>query len=99
MVDGVAAMSELARFDDRAAMERASLRFVRALRGEPLTVQALNDEWLPCGHERRNLGAQGRCRLCLAQDARAARLADQIEGARAKLARLEREARERGQVA
>lgn len=94
-------MSELAKFHDRQAMQRASERFVRALVGEPKRVENVAEPRLSCGHAEQYqyvYKRQALCRLCRADEVRASRLPDRIEATRLKLIHLEREAKRRGQI-
>jgi hypothetical protein len=96
------AVSELARFDNRGEMQRASERFVQALTGcakpEPQKVENIAEPRLKCGHDAKHRYGKSQCRVCRQERQRAYYLKTAVETTRAKLARLEREARERGQV-
>lgn len=94
-------MTELAQFHDRAAMQRASDRFVKALRGKPVRVENVAERRLTCGHEQHNLYVYRRqtlCRKCRSTEVRNAQLPGQLEAARARVAMLERQARESGAI-
>lgn len=94
---------KLGDFGDRKSMEAANARFVAALTGKSLALDAAYDpDQMGCGHSRQRHGFMNgptlACRRCYGVDRRARHLPTALESTRAKLARLEREAREMGMI-
>lgn len=94
---------QLGNFDDPASMALASKRFLAALDGNPF-VEAVQDpeEWMACGHHVKfqSVHSDGRrvCRHCDRLQSKMARLPLQIESAKEKVQRLEREAKALGVI-